>query len=586
MVVSKKSAPNPLFKVSFGPAATWVEASKLVIPQFLPEVSPMSRTIYYQRNSAKREFLADTRSRSSVCMLLALFVSLVLCSTPRVAQAQSAQSGVEAYAEAIKQSVIAQRISGMERYLSLSSGGSLRVDALEFLIWDHMRLGHPDQSMKYARELLAIAPENPVAIAVVNQDPPPARGKRDLEKGLGTVKSAAAALEHLAKPEGMPQRNFDALRRQVATMLNGATGLWYLRAQDYADARQPLQQAVSDDPNNVPWVYGLGLALLDGKDKDEYRGYWYLARAANLTESREIAEYARRRYHDGGGQDAGWQAFVVSAAALDAPPSPAGSQHAGSAALAANSASSSPGTKPTLSAQNAERTGHPESSQTKLETASLDKSSRKKSSFGFEDTLREPERPATVARPSGPKGIAAPSEAVSLGILIETSLLTGQNRAAIISTLKDIVRNLHNRDEACILVFSDQLDFEQDLTADDQLLEEALSQIKPRSGKALLSGVSFAAGHLKRIGRNNNRILLIISDGTTSSATADTLSFRSQVSGVRIDCIGLKTPGTQERALLERIASYSGGMASFASNAQEFRAAIVAMTRNMGISVQ
>jgi tetratricopeptide (TPR) repeat protein len=543
-----------------------------------------SGTREYQRNSAKREFLADTRPRNSVWMLLAMFVSLALGSMPTAAQAQSAQSSVEAYAEAIRQSVIAQRISGMERYLSLPSGGSLRVDALEFLIWDHMRLGHPDQSIKYARELLAIAPENPVAIAVLNQDPPPARGKRDLEKGLATVKSAAAALEHLAKPEGMPQRNFDALRRQVATMLNGATGLWYLRAQDYADARQPLEQAVNDDPNNVPWVYGLGLALLDGKDKDEYRGYWYLARAANLTESREIAEYARQRYHDGGGQDAGWQAFVASAAALDAPPSPAGSQPARSAALAANPASSS-GIKPTLSSQ-AETMRHPQPSQTKLETASLNRNSRKKSSFGFEDTLREPERPATVTRPTGPKGIAAPSEAVSLGILIETSLLTGQNRAAIISTLKDIVRNLRNRDEACILVFSDQLDFEQDLTADDQLLEEALSQIKPRSGKALLSGISFAAGHLKRIGRNNNRILLIISDGTTSSATADTLSFRSQVSGVRIDCIGLKTPGSQERALLERIASYSGGMASFAADAQEFRAATVAMTRNMGISVQ
>ncbi len=541
----------------------------------------MSPTIDYQRNSAKREFLADTRSRNSVCMLLALFVSLVLCSMPRAAQAQPAQSSVEAYAEAIKQSVIAQRISGMERYLSLSSGGSLRVDALEFLVWDHMRLGHPDQSMKYARELLAIAPQNPVAIAVVNQDPPSARGKRELEKGVGMVKSAAAALEHLARPEGMPQRNFDALRRQVATMLNGATGLWYLRAQDYADARQPLEQAVSDDPNNVPWVYGLGLALLDGKDKDEYRGYWYLARAANLTESREIAEYARRRYHDGGGKDAGWQAFVASAAALDAPPSPAGSDRGSAVQVAGNSRSSSQPEHASAAQGSKSATG-----QTKLETASLTKSSRKKSSFGFEDTLREPERPSTVTRPAGPKGIAAPSEAVSLGILIETSLLTGQNRAAIISTLKDIVRNLRNRDEACILVFSDQLDFEQDLTADDQLLEDALSQIKPRNGKALLSGVSFAAGHLKRIGRNNNRILLIISDGTTSSATADTLSFRSQVSGVRIDCIGLKTPGSQERALLERIASYSGGMASFASNAQEFRAATVAMTRNMGISVQ
>ena len=113
--------------------------------------------------------------------------------------------------------------------------------------------------------------------------------------------------------------------------------------------------------------------------------------------------------------------------------------------------------------------------------------------------------------------MAAPSEAVSLGILIETSLLTNRNRAAIVATLKDIVRNLRSNDEACILIFSDQLDFEQDLTADDTLLEEALSQIRPRSGRALLSGITFAAGHLKRIGKNSQRVLLVISDGETES---------------------------------------------------------------------
>jgi hypothetical protein len=209
--------------------------------------------------------------------------------------------------------------------------------------------------------------------------------------------------------------------------------------------------------------------------------------------------------------------------------------------------------------------------------------------IGFEDTLREPpsREPVASANPANrPKVMAAPSEAVSLGILIETSLLTNQNRPAIIATLKDIVRNLRSNDEACILVFSNQLDFEQDLTADDKLLEEAISQIRPRQGKALLSGIAFAAGHLKRIGRNTNRILLVISDGrATQAATSDSLTFRSQVTGVRIDCIGLRADGVNERALLERVAAYSGGKASFASDSGQFRTAALQMTRNMGIAV-
>jgi tetratricopeptide (TPR) repeat protein len=518
--------------------------------------------------------------------LLAILAAFCLCSPG--ARAQAAQAGVEAYAEAIRQSVIAQRITAMERYLALSSGGSLKVDALEFLVWDHMRLGRRAQSVQHARELLAIAPGNPVAIAVLEQAPPAGSGKHEEQKRLAALKSAASALERLARPEGMPDRNFDALRRQVATMLSGATGLAYLRSEDYPSARVALGQAVNNDPNNVQWVYGLGLALLSGKEKDDYHGYWYLARAANLSGSREIADYARQRYHSGGGKEGEWQAFVASAAALDAPPSPAGSVGENTAtAMAANPGGSRAAAPDNTARSQAGRPRPPAAAgKSTLESASLTKRSKNKTSFGFEDTLREP--PRTSASPgrtiSGPKSVTAPSEAVSLGILIETSLLTSHNRAAIISTLKDIVRNLRSRDEACILVFSDQLDFEQDLTADDKLLEEALGQIRPKPGKALLSGISFAAGHLKRIGKNSNRILLIVTDGAGKAATADTLSFRTQVTGVRIDCIGLQA-GDQDRTFLERIAAYSGGTASFASSPAEFRTAALTMTRNIGIVV-
>jgi tetratricopeptide (TPR) repeat protein len=528
-------------------------------------------------------------SRWNTIVRLAI-AALLLIVLGVAARGQSAQSAVQAYADAIKESVIAQRITAMEHYLTISSGGSLKTDALEFLIWDHLRLGHQAQALKHAQELLAMAPNHPLAIAVLNQDPPLQLGKHALEKRLALLKSAASDLDRLTRPDGMPEHNFDALRRQVGIMLSGAMGLSYLQLQDYPEARQSLQEAVNNDPNNAQWVYSLALALLNGKSKDEYRGHWYLARAANLTEQmpqgREIAEYARRKYKEDGGKEAGWQAFIASAAALDAPPRPAGSNSESSAVVASTKTGAG---QEDRSQQASLASANSPSAKAKPVSITSDKHGpRTKASFGFEDTLREPERSSispTYER-KGPRGLAAPHEAVSLGILIETSLLTGHNREAIISTLRDIVRNLRARDEACILVFSDQLDFEQDLTADDQLLEEALLQIKPRPGKALLSGISFAAGHLKRIGRNNNRILLVISDGSSKSAGADTLAFRSQVSGVRIDCIGLKTAGETERSLLQRIAAYSGGTSSFASSPEEFRTATLEMTRNMGIAVE
>ena len=539
-------------------------------------------------NSALSEWLKSQRWVLSLALLFLVAISSLSC----LAQTQSTSS-ISAYADAIKQSTISERITAMDRYVTMAGGSRLKTDALEFLVWDHLRLGHQSQSTQRARELLAISPGNPIAVAVLNQDMSSApQGKGVTQNRLAELNAAMRSLDQLSKPEGMLDRNFQMLRQQVATMLTGAKGLSYLAIEDYPQARAALQQAVASDPNNAQLVYGMGLALLNGKNRDQYRGYWYLARAANLTggtpQGQEIANYAWRAYVKDGGKAEGWQRYQASAAALDAPPNP----DTGKPQPAANSVVASSRTNP-RSAGNSSTAANNSSSPKRTETTEASNrgksAGKKKAPFGFEDTLHEPPsrepNASASATPARPKVIAAPSEAVSLGILIETSLLTSQNRQPIIATLKDIVRNLRTNDEAAILVFSDQLDFEQDLTADDKLLEEAVSQIRPKQGKALLSGIAFAAGHLKRIGKNSNRILLVISDGRSAQVTSDNLTFRSQVSGVRIDCIGLQADGAQERALLEQVAAYSGGKTSFASDSGQFRTAALQMTRTMGIAV-
>ncbi|HET9364778.1 MAG TPA: hypothetical protein VFP71_07245, partial [Candidatus Angelobacter sp.] len=75
---------------------------------------------------------------------------MLMCFAYGMVRGQAAQSSVEAYADAVKQSVIAQRVTAMEHYLTLPGVGSLKVDALEFLIWDHLRLGHQPQALQHA----------------------------------------------------------------------------------------------------------------------------------------------------------------------------------------------------------------------------------------------------------------------------------------------------------------------------------------------------------------------------------------------------------------------------------------------------
>lgn len=553
----------------------------------------MSHRTNSRYNSAFPEWLKLPRAWFELCFILVISLAGISC----IAQAQSAGSTISAYADAIKQSTISERVNAMDRYLSMAGGSKLKTDALEFLVWDHLRLGHQSQSAQRAKELLAISPGNPIAVAVLNQDMSSASRDKDAAANrLAQLNSAMSSLNQLGKPEGMLDRNFQMLKQQVAIMLNGAVGLTYLAMEDYPQARMALEQAVTSDPNNAQLVYGMGLALLNGKNRDQYRGYWYLARAANLTggtpQGQEITNYAWRSYVKDGGKAEGWQRYQASAAALDAPPNPDTGKASSNAVVASATSSSRSSGKSSIAATTAspsKSSGSAKRTET-TEASNRERSpGKKKTPFGFEDTLHEPPSHETAAAPNAPanrpKVIAAPSEAVSLGILIETSLLTSQNRPAIIATLKDIVRNLRVNDEACILVFSDQLDFEQDLTADDKLLEEALSQIRPKQGKALISGITFAAGHLKRIGRNSNRVLLVISDGRSERTTSDSLTFRSQVAGVRIDCIGVNADGASERALLEQVAAYSGGKASFASDSGQFRTAALQMTRNMGIAV-
>ena len=146
-----------------------------------------------------------------------------------------------------------------------------------------------------------------------------------------------------------------------------------------------------------------------------------------------------------------------------------------------------------------------------------------------------------------------------------------------------MVRHLRPGDEACIFVFSTQLDFEQDLTGNDALLTEAMEGLRPRPGRALLEGVSFAAGHLKRIGKNPNRVLLVVSDGRNTGGKGQVLPASSEISGVKISSIGFNVDDAAGRDLLQHLAEVTGGQTSFVNGPQDFHLATARITQSIGI---
>jgi hypothetical protein len=174
---------------------------------------------------------------------------------------------------------------------------------------------------------------------------------------------------------------------------------------------------------------------------------------------------------------------------------------------------------------------------------------------------------------------------MSFGILLETSLAHRENRGAVVNSLSDMLRRMNDRDEAFILSYDNNVVFQQDLTSDPHQLEEAMENIKPQKGAVLDDAVAFAAGHLARIAKYPNRVLLVVSDGRNVDSHASPLQTSAMINGagVRIYCIGVDVTDADAQARLQALASSTGGQSRFISTPGQFRDATRQIARNMGI---
>jgi tetratricopeptide (TPR) repeat protein len=481
--------------------------------------------------------------RAMTLGLCALFLAVI----SGVWAQQSSTAALTSYARGVQLSDPAQRLAAMMEFLHSDPASSLAKDAIETATWDSIRLRDTTLCSRWGGELLKRSPQSPLAQAALT-----AITSTPNAAAIESLRSALASLDQIHKPEGFSEAEFAELRREVWLLLDGAIGVDYVALQRYEDARAYLKLAVSIAPNDPRFTYSYAVALLSGKNSDTKNGYWQLARAVNLNAGSPagagIAEYARSKYLEDGGTDADWKQFVAVTSI--------GTRNQASAMAAGSVA-----TRPTVAAKK-EPEGVPP-----LPSSTIDEESKQQTTTVYRPRLKLP--PAT--------------DPVSLGILLQTRLLKGENSQAIIDTLRNLVRHLRDNDEAFLMTYSDQLDFQQDLTNQDRLLDDALRHLKPGSGAALVDGVSFALGHLDRIGKNRNRVLLVISDGTNTKQSPDTPPLSSQLRDVRIDCVGFEGAGAENQSLLRRLAQYSRGEAIFVSGPQQFRGATFQIAQSIGI---
>jgi hypothetical protein len=385
-----------------------------------------------------------------------LLLALLLIASVSIAQ-QTAPNELSQYTNAVARVQPSDRVIQLERFAIHAQPGPLKVDALEFVIWEYLRTHNNAHALAWARPLADVDPDNAAALALLSQQSRDAveRGSMKPQALLTMASHGLDSLVQLRRPLGMSEANFTLLRRQVNAMLSGAAGTAELRMKDYVSARVYLHNAVAVNENSAQDVYALGLADLNGPGKNPKQGYWFLARAVNLSQGTPqgsaIAQYARAQYVKDGGSTSDWSQFLASAKPAGSTPQP----------VVMASINPPPVARPSQTTQQPLRTA-----SVKPPPVAKPSNSQPAPSVWADDTAADqPVRKRRIAATTGP---------ISLGILVETSLATKDNRSAVVNSLIDMLRHLSDQDEAFVLTYDNNLVFEQDLTTDPHQLEEAM----------------------------------------------------------------------------------------------------------------
>jgi len=546
-------------------------------------------------------------------VLLVLVLSATL-------SAQGNNSEQADYQAAATKAQPADRLKALEGFLASHPQSALKLDALELLVWNSRTSGSLADLEHWTSQLLQASAENPLAAAVIidsslpisNPEPPADRAKR-----------AISALDHFDRPEGFSHDDFTAMKKFVVATLNGVVGYSYFEQKDFASARPYLRKAVDLLPNNAQFTYTLALSDLQGDKPDQAEGFKYLARSVNLTKGSpagdSLAQFARQKYRDANGTDSDWDkylantsvpappvprtepAVVASATStgttVRTPPAPS-TPTSGTAAPSSTTATTSTPSTPATTNSPAGGSSSPAASTATTPAISSAKASRPASTAS---TPAKPAKEVAMATPPPPPPAAEPTYRVrpprhipeltkgapiSVGLLIQSALAQRQTRQPIVFGLTDMVRRLRQNDEAFVMSFSKGLAFQEDLTSDDKALESAMDAIAPAPGAAIYDAVTFAAGHLNRIARNKNRVLVVISGEGDRNSGVSPLELSSQlnVSGVRIYCIGLAVYSQSDQARLQQLAGYTGGRAFFLSGTDGIRAALQSISSDLGIA--
>jgi len=231
------------------------------------------------------------RTVNCVCAAFLVVLAMTVSASPAAAQTADTRQ-IDAYLRAIQQADTIGRMAALERFAAATPASSLRVDALEWIVWDEKQTHNDAAAANWSEELLKSDPDNALGLAI----------SADAQRHA--LRTAAArhpvyeqianhglwSLDRLRRPEGMSHDEFSRMRQYAEGVLSAAVGSAQLERKEYVPARLSLAKAVNSFPDDAQLVYGLALADLSGDKPDRQQGYWMLARAVNLAAGTPAAQ--------------------------------------------------------------------------------------------------------------------------------------------------------------------------------------------------------------------------------------------------------------------------------------------------------
>jgi VWFA-related protein len=179
---------------------------------------------------------------------------------------------------------------------------------------------------------------------------------------------------------------------------------------------------------------------------------------------------------------------------------------------------------------------------------------------------------------------------ISLGLVIDNSGSMRDKRKRVESAALAAVKASNPQDEVVVVNFNDEAYDDSDgFTNNARRLEEALTKIDSRGGTAMRDALNMTIDFVKKKGKHDKKVVLVITDGNDTASTQVTLEKlvqKAHDTEVLMYFIGIlseedKREAKRAERAMEALAKASGGTAVFPESAEEVEKVALAMAHEI-----